>query len=50
MTTRQSSITAALGKGSHKIDEARDAYRRAIKPMAPDRRPIDALRDLRSTK
>ena len=28
------------------IDEAREAYRRAIKPMAPDRRPIDALRAL----
>ncbi len=28
------------------IDEAKDAYRRAIKPMAPDRRPIDALRSL----
>ncbi len=28
------------------IDEAREAYRRAIRPMAPDRRPIDALRAL----
>ncbi len=28
----------------------REAYRRAIKPMAPDRRPIDALHDLRRTK
>jgi len=28
------------------IDEAREAYRRAIRPMAPDRRPIDALRTL----
>ena len=28
------------------VDEAREAYRRAIKPMAPDRRPIDALRAL----
>lgn len=28
------------------IDDAREAYRRAIKPMAPDRRPIDALKRL----
>ena len=28
------------------IEEAREAYRRAIKLMAPDRRPIDALRSL----
>lgn len=28
------------------IDEARESYRRAIKPMAPDRRPIEALKKL----
>lgn len=28
------------------IDEAKEAYRRAIKPMSPDRRPIDALQSL----
>jgi hypothetical protein len=29
-----------------RLDEAGEAYRRAIKPMAPDRRPIEALRGL----
>jgi hypothetical protein len=28
------------------VDEAQEAYRRAIRPMAPDRRPIDALKRL----
>lgn len=42
----QGEILSAMGL----IDEARDAYRRAIKPMAPDRRPIDALRGLRRTE
>jgi len=35
----QGEILAAMGL----IDEAKEAYRRAIRPMAPDRRPIDAL-------
>ncbi len=38
----QGEILKAMGL----IDEAREAYRRAIRPMAPDRRPIDALRSL----
>jgi len=38
----QGEILCAMGL----IDEAKEAYRRAIKPMAPDRRPIDALRNL----
>jgi hypothetical protein len=29
------------------VEEAETAYRRAIKPMAPDRRPIEALKNLR---
>jgi hypothetical protein len=29
------------------LDDAETAYRRAIKPMAPDRRPIEALKNLR---
>lgn len=33
-------------KAMNLVDEARRAYRRAIKLMAPDRRPIDALRSL----
>ncbi|MCU0304091.1 MAG: hypothetical protein MUC56_08555 [Thermoanaerobaculales bacterium] len=33
-----------------RVDEAGEAYRRAIKPMAPDRRPIDALRALQRTR
>lgn len=33
-------------RGMDLIEEAKEAYRRAIKPMAPDRRPIDALRTL----
>jgi len=40
----QGEILRALGL----IDEAETAYRRAIKPMTPDRRPIDALKDLRN--
>ena len=38
----QGEILCAMGL----IEEAKEAYRRAIKPMAPDRRPIDALRNL----
>lgn len=33
-----------------RIDEAQKAYERAIKPMAPDRRPIDALRAMQREK
>lgn len=29
------------------LDDAETAYRRAIRPMAPDRRPIEALKNLR---
>ena len=36
-------ILRALGL----LDDAETAYRRAIKPMAPDRRPIEALKNLR---
>lgn len=36
-------ILRALGL----LDDAETAYRRAIKPMSPDRRPIEALKNLR---
>jgi tetratricopeptide (TPR) repeat protein len=29
-----------------RLDEAEQAYRQSITPLAPDRRPIDALREL----
>jgi tetratricopeptide (TPR) repeat protein len=38
----QGEILAEMGM----VDEAREALRRAIKPMAPDRRPIEALKRL----
>jgi hypothetical protein len=38
----QGEILAEMGM----LDEAREALRRAIKPMAPDRRPIEALKRL----
>jgi hypothetical protein len=36
--------------GLDRFDEAEESYRRAIKPMAPDRRPIEALRKLQRRK
>jgi tetratricopeptide (TPR) repeat protein len=33
-------------RGMGRLDEAGEAYRESIKPMAPDRRPIEALHDL----
>lgn len=33
-----------------RLEEAEDSFRRAIKPMAPDRRPIEALKKLQKTK
>ena len=33
-----------------RLDEAEDVLQKAIKPMTPDRRPIDALRDLRAER
>ncbi len=42
----QGEILCAMGL----IEEAQEAYRRAIKPMSPDRRPIDALRNLPRVK
>jgi hypothetical protein len=38
--------TGEILRRLRRFDEAEDAYQRAIKPMAPDRRPIEALREM----